>query len=294
MTSDRDEGERVARPARSSNVDSTTARTASGLPRGIELLWGLGERSTRGPRPGLSVSGIVDAAIGVADAEGLAATSMARVATELGVTTMALYRYVTSKDELLVLMMEGALGPPPVIPGLGRDWRADLRHWAHAELAAWLRHPWSLQLPLVEAVMSPNQLGWLDLGLHALAKTKLTEQEKASLVLLLSGFVRNEAILRAEIVRADQRIRDSSGDDEVPPYSRLMAQLVDPEKLPHLARALEAGVFDDEAEYGDPDLEFGLERTLDGFGVLIDRRAREARASTRAPKRKAAPKPRRA
>jgi AcrR family transcriptional regulator len=274
---------RPASPATTSTDErATTARTESGLPRGIELLWGLGERGTRGPRPGLSVERIVEAAIGVADTEGLTATSMARVASELGVTTMALYRYVTSKDELLVLMMEGGLGPPPEIPDIGRDWRTDLREWAHAELAAWLRHPWSLQLPLVEAVMSPNQLGWLDLGLHALAETKLSEQEKASMILLVSGFVRNEAILRAEIARAEQRMRDSSGVEQPPAYGRLMAQLIDPEKLPHLAKTLEAGVFDDETEYGDPDLDFGLERTLDGFGVLIEARAKAARGRPRA------------
>jgi len=74
------------------------------LPPGLDLLWGRREAGQRGPKRGLSVDAIVEAAIEVGDAEGLGAVSMSRVAKELGFTTMSLYRYVTSKDELLQLM----------------------------------------------------------------------------------------------------------------------------------------------------------------------------------------------
>src|SRR3954462_8643105 len=58
----------------------------------VELLWGLRERPTRGPKPALSIERIADAAVAVADAEGLAAVSMQRVASELDFTKMSLYR----------------------------------------------------------------------------------------------------------------------------------------------------------------------------------------------------------
>ena len=88
-----------------------TAAPPSPLPPGLDLLWGRRERGRRGPRPGLSADAIVDAAVRLADAEGLEAISMARVAAELGFTTMSLYRYVASKDELLQLMFNAsALG----------------------------------------------------------------------------------------------------------------------------------------------------------------------------------------
>src|ERR1700727_715220 len=74
------------------------------LPAGLDLLWGRRHAGKRGPRRGLSADAIVDAAIRLADAEGLEGVSMARVAAELGFTPMSLYRYVTSKEELLQLM----------------------------------------------------------------------------------------------------------------------------------------------------------------------------------------------
>src|SRR5689334_22149881 len=79
--------------------------------RTADLLWGPRERPSRGPKPGLTRDGIVRAAIGVADAEGLAAVSMQRVAAEVGFTTMALYRYVPGKNELVALMVDSAVGP---------------------------------------------------------------------------------------------------------------------------------------------------------------------------------------
>jgi AcrR family transcriptional regulator len=79
------------------------------LPADVALMWGLRDVTKRGPKPSLSVEDIVRAAIEIADAEGLAAVSMARVAERLGNSTMALYRHVKSKDELLILMSDAAL-----------------------------------------------------------------------------------------------------------------------------------------------------------------------------------------
>ena len=86
---------------------TTTEHSGSGdVSRSLELLWGLGERPSRGPKPGLTLDRIVTAAVAVADAEGLGALSMRRVATDLGVGTMSLYRYVPGKAELLDLMLD--------------------------------------------------------------------------------------------------------------------------------------------------------------------------------------------
>src|SRR2546430_15912316 len=79
----------------------------------VELLWGLRERPTRGPKPALSIERIAAAAVAVADVEGMAAVSMQRVASELDFTKMSLYRYVTGKDELIAAMIEAAGGGPP-------------------------------------------------------------------------------------------------------------------------------------------------------------------------------------
>ena len=84
-----------------------SARSGSGdLSRSLELLWGTREPATRGPKAELSLERIVDAAVALADREGLGALSMRRVATELGVGTMSLYRHVPGKGELLDLMLD--------------------------------------------------------------------------------------------------------------------------------------------------------------------------------------------
>src|ERR1700679_2739005 len=152
------------------------------LPPSIELAWGLRDAGTRGPKRGLTLERIVGAGIKVALTDGLGTLSMARIAAELGVGTMSLYRYVAAKDELLALMVDQALGAPP--PGApGEDWPAGLRRWAVGLRAAYGRHPWSLRVPISGPPLGPNNVAWLDNALGALAETPLSEQEKLSLVL---------------------------------------------------------------------------------------------------------------
>src|SRR6478752_7189470 len=92
----------------------------TGLPRAVELAWGLGAGGTRGPRRGLSLEQVVDAAVEVAEAEGFGAVSMSRVAKQVGYTTMSLYRYVDSKDTLVALMSDRVIGDAPTLdPALG-------------------------------------------------------------------------------------------------------------------------------------------------------------------------------
>src|SRR4051812_48243962 len=96
------------------------------LPAGLDRLWGPAPAKAR--RGGLNVEKVVAAAVELADAEGLDAVSMARVAKALGFTTMSLYRHVRSKEELLVLMMAEVMVMPPMQPFDG--WRAGLAGWA--------------------------------------------------------------------------------------------------------------------------------------------------------------------
>ena len=136
---------------------------------------------------GLNVERIVAAAIELADEDGLAAVSMARVAERLGFTTMSLYRHVASKDELVWRMLDRALGPAPEfeIP----DWRTGLERWAHEMRALLLRHPWGIDIPITGVLATASQLSWLNRGLEALDGTGLAPGEDADLVLLVNGYV---------------------------------------------------------------------------------------------------------
>jgi AcrR family transcriptional regulator len=246
------------------------------LPASIQAAWGLRERPVKGPKPGLSLERIVAAAVKVADAEGLAAVSMSRVAAALGTSAMSLYRYVAAKDELLALMVDAAIGPPPP-PEPGEGWREGLSRWAWAYRTALYRHPWVLRVPISGPPVTPNGMTWLEDGLRSLRETDLTEGEKLSTILLLSGFVRNEATLMADISAA-ARASDSATQEIMPSYGRLIARLTDAARFPALHQALASGVLDAD---DDPDDEFmfGLDRILDGVDELVRRREDRLRAA---------------
>jgi AcrR family transcriptional regulator len=243
------------------------------LPPSIELLWGLREAGSRGPRRGLTLARIVAAGIGVAQTEGVTALSMARIAKELGVGTMSLYRYVGSKDELLQAMVDTALGTPPAL-GAREDWRAGLTRWAVGVRAAYHGHAWALRVPISGPPLGPNNVAWLDNALAAMADTPLTEQEKLSSVLLVSGFVRNDVTLALDFAEA------SGGAPQMPGYGQLLARLITAEELPSLHRAIASGSLDDP---DDPDAEFnfGMARILDGITALVAAKGTRPRSRRR-------------
>lgn len=259
--------------------DGTDPGGAS-LRRSIELLWGMEpDRPARGPKPALSIEAIVAAAAALADREGLAALSMARIAKELGFTTMSLYRYVRSKDELLVLITDATMGRAPDMAGIS-DWRDGLTRWAEASRTSFLRHPWCLQVPITGPPVAPNSVGWLDAGLQALADTRLSEQEKASVVLLVSGFVRNEVGMQRDLATHDDQQLEP-GAPRGGTYGDLLRLVVREEDFPALHRAVEAAAFDDDLEYGDEEFAFGLETVLDGVAALVERRRARSRRRSR-------------
>ena len=243
---------------------------APDLPPRLALAWGVAERPERAPKRELSIERIVEAAIEIADADGLAAVSMAKVAQSLGFTTMSLYRYVTSKDDLLLLMQEAALDveyPPAHEPA---DWRAELREWAQFTMAVFASHPWFLDIPVTGAPLTPNNLRGADSGLRALRSTPLDDEEKMSVILLVSGYARNAARLQTDLARA---VATVDGDVTVQGSAWLDAlrELVDEVRFPYLRPLVEAGTYAGEGDIDDT--AWGLERVLDGIAVYVDARA---------------------
>ena len=249
------------------------AEQENNLPAGVAAAWGLRERPHKGPRPGLSLERIVAAAVRVADGEGLAAVSMTRVATELGTAPMSLYRYVTAKDELLALMVDAAYGPPPSgplpagPPADGTSWRAGLSRWAWAMRTGIQRHPWVLRIPIGGLPTLPNEVAWFEEGLRCLQDTGLEENQKASGILLVSGYVRNAASIDADI-EAAIRASGKTPDEWMSAYARTLTQLADPQRFPALTKFMASGVFE-RSDPPDDEFAFGLDRVLDGLGALI-------------------------
>jgi AcrR family transcriptional regulator len=245
------------------------------MPAVLAAAWGLRTRPGKGPKPGLTLEQIVAAGVRVAATEGLGAVSMGRVASELGAATMSLYRYVTAKNELLDLMVDAALGPPPGPPPPD-DWREGLLLFARAHLGILRRQPWIVRVPITSPPLTPNQVAWMEHGLATLAGTTLEEQEKLSTIMTVSGITRNWALLTADITAAAQA-SGTTADEAMLSYGQLLGKLVDPVRFPAIGRLLATGILDIPDEVPDTDFEFGLARVLDGIAALIDRRAGGAR-----------------
>jgi AcrR family transcriptional regulator len=242
----------------------TQENPAHELPPAVELAWGLRAAGRSGPRPAFSLEQIVGAAVDLADQVGLAQFSMGKLAARLGSSPMSLYRYVGSKGELLILMLDAAFGPlPPALPPPA-PWRRALESWAEALHAVYREHAWMLEVPVRELPQTPNALAWIDSGLQSLAAAGLTGENQLGALLLLDGHARNAARLDTDL-RAD-------GEDAGarPPYSQLMAPLIDATRFPALRRLLDAGELDSPAtSTGQPGFAFGLQRLLDGIDALI-------------------------
>lgn len=234
------------------------------LPRGIALAWGVAANPQRGPKREMSVERIVDAAVELADADGLGAVSMAAVAARLGFTPMSLYRYVSAKDDLLLLMQEQAIGLPPEDHRELSGWRSRLRALFQAQVGLYLRHPWMLSLPISGAPATPNSSSWLDAGLDALAETPLTEAERLAIALALMGHARWYGTVMAgytEQARSSGRTADEVSAAEAAMFDRVITA----EEFPALRRAIDAGVFTTQE---DP-FQFAVERLLDGVELYI-------------------------
>ncbi|CAA9225613.1 MAG: Transcriptional regulator, AcrR family [uncultured Blastococcus sp.] len=250
-----------------------TEFTGTGDPaRSMALLWRAQDGGSRpGPKSSLDVDRIVAAAVGLADAEGLAAVSMRRVAAELGVAAMTLYSHVPGKGELVDLMLDSVLGelyPDEGVVTSG-TWRTRLKTVAQAIWDFYLAHPWAAHLATGRPPLGPGIMRKYELELRAVDGLGLTEVQMDLLVTLVNGFVRGTVSGVQEKADAERASGVSEGEwwAATEPY---VAQVFDAERYPTVARVGPVAGQELQAAY-DPDrsFHFGLDRLLDGIGVLI-------------------------
>jgi AcrR family transcriptional regulator len=233
------------------------AEVTTEIPRTLRVLWGDQQRPGG---PGLSRERIVAAGIALADADGIAALSMARLAERLGSAPMSLYRHVANKDELLAFMCDAAPGPPPELPTT-TGWRPALELWAHALRGVFYAHPWMLQVTAGRPPLDPGQLAWLDRGLSALDNAGLSHRDRFEVLMTVLNYVRGEAQIGAELLRG---LRPHEAD-----YARIVAHFVTADRMPALAAASAAGIFEPGDGGLDEPFAFGLARILDGVNVML-------------------------
>jgi AcrR family transcriptional regulator len=234
--------------------------TATGIPDYVDLAWHGDDGRRPGPRRSLQIRAIATAGVELADQGGLGRVSMRTVGARLGMTSMGLYRYVQSKDELLALMIDEALGPPD-FPAYGQaSWRDRLSAWAYAARSRFEAHPWVLGVSLPDPPALPNQIQWTERGLEALQPTRLAETEKLSALLLVNVYVRGQTQLATGLARGVR-----PGDHPGLAYARMLLRLADPGRFPRLTAAMAQQAAGPPADFADDAFRFGLSTVLDGI-----------------------------
>ncbi|MBO0596815.1 TetR/AcrR family transcriptional regulator C-terminal domain-containing protein [Nesterenkonia sp. E16_7] len=246
--------------------------TDTGLPRAVTIAWGMQEVPQRGPNRGLSHARIVAAAMDIADAKGLSAVTMQAVAESLSFTTMSLYRYLSSKDELLRLMQDAAIQLPDKIT-LSANWKQALRQWAELIRAAYRAHPWVLGIPRGQtSVLMPNSVRGADIGLGALEGLNLKDDTKVGVILVVSQHV-------ATMVELEQSLADETDFAVTAHGLEMLGEAITETRFPNVAALLAAGNYvpnvrpptpdpRDEEEGVDADFIFGLDLIISGLEVL--------------------------
>lgn len=237
------------------------------LPRGIALAWGIAASPQRGPKREMSVERIVEVAVEIADADGLGAVSMSAVAAKLGFTTMSLYRYVTAKEDLILLMQEEGIGLPPLTIAEAANWREGMVAYSRENLAVYAAHPWLLDIPIRGIPNTPNNLAWLDAGLTALSETPLTVQERLSAFLLVTSHVQFQGLIERGYSERAARL-GKTPDENDRADAHVIGTLVTAEGFPALFQAIQDGAFTDGVDV----FEFGLNRLLDGIERYMETR----------------------
>jgi DNA-binding transcriptional regulator YhcF (GntR family) len=219
-------------------------------------------------KPPLGRASLVRAAVTLADAEGLAALSMRRLAAAVGVGPMALYRHVPDKDELLRLMADAALGAQELPEPGPLAWRPRLELAARAQWRAYRLHPWLAPILLNSLVRPPivtAGLRLVDWSLRALSGTGLPRRAKLQVVMTLNGWVGGLAVSNSFEVQAEQE-SGISGDQRLAADMALLEDHLGSGRFPDLTDAI-LGLEDVDL---DEAFEFGLVRQLDGIAVLLE------------------------
>ncbi|MEU4212399.1 TetR/AcrR family transcriptional regulator C-terminal domain-containing protein [Streptomyces sp. NPDC026206] len=199
-----------------------------------QQLWLSPGQSGRGRKPSFSREEITAAAVALADAEGLEAVTMRRVASRVGAGVMSLYSYAPDKETLLELMVDRVSGELPTADPFTGDWRTDLKAIGHHQRALMLRHPWLPAALHARRTLGPHTLAFLERALAALRPTRLDGAAKLEVFAQLTGFV--AAHVAHEIAQATA----AQSPDRAAAEARYLAAVAADGHHPELAEALSA------------------------------------------------------
>jgi AcrR family transcriptional regulator len=218
----------------------------------------------------LSKEEVVRTAIWIADAEGLGALSMRRIATELGVSTMALYRYVGGKEALVLQMVDLAIGEFPMPRELPASWRAVIETAARAQWAAYKAHLWlASAVSIGRPQVLPNLLPHTDAVLRAIGGFGVDADTSMYAAITVFGYVRGVALNLESEAHAEQDT-GLTADEWADQQAGRLAELIVEHDLAGFRALAEPDGFEFDFQL-DELFEFGLGIVLDGLAVKLQR-----------------------
>ena len=248
-------------------------RTSAGDPAAtLALLWrGVEEPllARRGPRRARTVDEVVEAAVALADREGLGALTMRSLAQQLGVAAMSVYTYVPGRAELLDLMLDHVYAGMPRTPTAGAPWRERVLAVADENRALYRRYPWAADVSTLRPPLGPGQLAKYEHELAALDGLGLDDVELDDALSHLLTFVRANARDAATALATRQ---ETDQDDQAwwATAGPLLARVLDPATYPLATRVgTAAGTAHQSAHDPEHAYAFGLRCVLAALEDLV-------------------------
>jgi AcrR family transcriptional regulator len=234
-------------------------------PREHVTIWERLDRPARGPKPTLTHDRIAASAIEIADEHGFDAVSMRRLADRLGVAAMALYRYVSSKNDVFELMIDAAHAEITLPPESG--WRTLARSYAEQMRAVGLRHPWLIEsLARTPNALTPSIVSIVEQALISVDGLGLDIDSMMAVFGTVTAFVRGATggeVAQRAVMRNQGWTSEQDARLAYLPYVRW---LMETGRYPTLTRYIVGGSNKDDAQWH---FEFGLECVLDGIAARL-------------------------
>jgi AcrR family transcriptional regulator len=212
---------------------------------------------------------VVRTAVAIADAEGLGALSMRRLAGELGMPTMSLYRHVSGKEKLLLFMMDTVFAGdalPELSPGTD-GWRACVEALARLQWSMYRRHPWLAQaISFTRPLLAPRAMAHTEWTMRALDGHGLAPDVLFLAAVTVANYIRGTAVNIEEEAQAEQEtgLTDAQWLDT---QQNRLGDILGSGRYPLMRRA----VTDPALEFDvDRLMEFGLQRLLDGLTPVLE------------------------
>ena len=238
-----------------------------GTPEGrriVELLWNPpAEIPSRGPRPKTSLAQVVDAGVAIADAEGLEALSMRKVASRLCIGAMSLYTYVPGRSELIELMIDRVYADHP-LPDPALGWRDRVEDWMRATWRIYHEHPWLLDHNMARLPIGPHVLDVEEALYAAMHAAGFTGADNVA----ISNLLRWQLLGAARSMigdAAEERHTGVSAEAYWESRSSFWTTYFDETRFPAMAAVWASGGFDDPAGY---DVDRMITWLLDGLERL--------------------------